>query len=318
MSEPQWQQGNQPYQQHGQGPIPPQGPPAQGYPPAQPGYPPQGQPGHPPAPGGWPGQAPGPQGFPPGAQQPYGQPGHPPQQGFPPPPGPPGWPGAPGFPPQPPRQKRTGLIIGSLAGAVLLVGAIVFAAVVFWPTSDETPAGGGTATAPTAATEDYGVVVGSGATKVDIWLDFGCPPCKTFHDTNAEKLMQLSSTNRITVVYHPVNFLDRTSPDEYSTRAATAAVCAGDDGKFEAYAGFLFDNQPAEGGPGLSEEELVQAGPPVGTGDAFADCVRTVKYRDWIAEGSAAFTAGAVPTVHINGTNVMDLTTFADELAAAS
>ncbi|HEY1178136.1 MAG TPA: hypothetical protein VGF17_18430, partial [Phytomonospora sp.] len=178
MSDPQWQQGNHPYPQHGQGPVPPQGQGAPGHPqpgPA-PGYPPQG-------PGGWPGQAPPPYGQQPG--QPY-----PPQQGFPPP----GWNSPPGFP-QGPKPNRTGLVIVSIVGAIALVGALVFAAVAFWPKGeDDTAAGGGNATAPTAATENYGVVVGSGPTKVDIWLDFGCPPCKTFHDANAETITRLAST----------------------------------------------------------------------------------------------------------------------------
>ena len=307
MSDPQWQQGNQPYQQYGQNPVPP--PPGYG----DQGYPPQGQPG----PGGYP--PPGPQGLPPppGVQQPYGPgqppPGYPPQQGFPPPP--PGYHGAPGFPP--PKPKRTGLIVGSIVGALVLVVAIAVAAFVLWPAGDDENSANGGAT-PTAANEDHGIVIGGGPVEVDIWLDFGCPPCKTFDQANSEKIMQLSATNRIKVVYHPLNFLDQNFSDEYSTRAASAAVCAADEGQFEAYAGYLFDNQPAEGGPGLTEEQLVSGGTGLGLGDAFTTCVHDVRYEAWIDAGTAAMTVASTPAASINGTEVTDITAFADALAAAT
>lgn len=302
MSDPQWQHGNQPYQQYGQNPVPP--PPGYG----DQGHPPAGRPGYPP---------PGPQGFPPppGAQQPYGPgqppPGYPPQQGFPQP----GYPGGPGFPP--PKPNRTGLIVGSVVGALVLVVAIAVGAYFFWPTGEAEDSANGGAT-PAAANENYGIVIGSGSVKVDIWLDFGCPPCKTFDETNSEKLMQLSSTNRITVVYHPLNFLDQNFTNDYSTRAASAAVCAADEGKFEAYAGYLFDNQPQEGGPGLTEDELTQAGTGMGLGNAFVTCVHDVRYEAWIDAGTAAMTVSSTPAASINGTEVTDITAFAAELDAAT
>lgn len=84
--------------QYGQGQQGQQGP--QGYPGygQQPGYPPQ-QPGHPP-------------------QQGYPPPGYPPQQGYPPP----GY-GGPLPPHQPPKKKKTGLVLGIVGGVVVLLGA---------------------------------------------------------------------------------------------------------------------------------------------------------------------------------------------------
>ncbi|WP_305961377.1 hypothetical protein [Streptomyces fulvorobeus] len=91
-------------------PQPPQGP----YGPSQPPQNPYGQqpPGPPQQPYGYPQQPQGPQGA-------WGQPGTP---------GPPGThPAMGGWPPQPPpRKKRTGLVIGIVAGSLVVAGGIAF------------------------------------------------------------------------------------------------------------------------------------------------------------------------------------------------
>lgn len=89
---PQPQQN--PYGQQPPGPAFPQQP-GYGYPPQQPGY-------------GYPPQQPQ------GAPGPWGQPQHVAQ------------PGMPGWQPQPPRRKRTGLIVGIVAGSLVGVIAVVF------------------------------------------------------------------------------------------------------------------------------------------------------------------------------------------------
>jgi hypothetical protein len=137
---PPWQpqggyppRGNQPPQgQPPQGPPhgqPPQGPPPGGYPPA--GYPPPGYPQAPqgPPPGYAPTQPQGPYGpgpYPQGGYDPragYGQPGgYQQRQGGYGPQGPGG--GYPGAPGQPPRKKSSALILGIVAGALVLLVAL--------------------------------------------------------------------------------------------------------------------------------------------------------------------------------------------------
>ncbi|WP_328645945.1 hypothetical protein OHS58_41555 [Amycolatopsis sp. NBC_00348] len=68
----------------------------------------------------------GPQGYPGYGQQPGyppQQPGHPPQQSYPPPGYPPPGYGGPLPPHQPPKKKKTGLILGIVGGVVVLLGA---------------------------------------------------------------------------------------------------------------------------------------------------------------------------------------------------
>ena len=68
----------------------------------------------------------------------------------------------------------------------------------------------------------------------------------------------------ITLVYHPLGFLDRLSTTAYSSRASAASGCASDGGRFVAFKDALFADQP-EGGPGLSDEQLVAVGADVGS-----------------------------------------------------
>jgi protein-disulfide isomerase len=77
----------------------------------------------------------------------------------------------------------------------------------------------------------------------------------------------------ISLVYHPLGFLDRLSITRYSSRASAASGCASDGGRFVEYKDARFANQPPEGGPGLSDEQLVELGAAVGLGADFARCV---------------------------------------------
>jgi hypothetical protein len=51
----------------------------------------------------------------------------------------------------------------------------------------------------------------------------------------------MATDGRITLVYHPMNFLDAVSTNRYSTRAASG--CASDGGMFSRYAHALFFNR---------------------------------------------------------------------------
>jgi protein-disulfide isomerase len=111
---------------------------------------------------------------------------------------------------------------------------------------------------PTGSNVDGdGIVVGTGQVTVDAYIDFLCPFCRQFHQLAGPTLTQLVPAEAISLVYHPMNFLDRLSTTRYSTHAAVASGCASDAGRFAEYAHMLFINQPQEGGPGLSDDQLV-------------------------------------------------------------
>jgi protein-disulfide isomerase len=127
-----------------------------------------------------------------------------------------------------------------------------------------------------------GIVLGSGAVTVDAYIDFLCPFCKQFEAASGPALARMVEDELITLVYHPLGFLDRLSTTHYSSRAASASGCAADQGRFPEYRDALFANQPPEGGPGLSDDQLIQLGQAVGIGDArFAACVAEGAYLEW-------------------------------------
>jgi protein-disulfide isomerase len=153
-----------------------------------------------------------------------------------------------------------------------------------------------------------GIVIGDGPVRVDAFVDFLCPYCRRFELSSGPALAKLAADGLANVAYHPMNFLDQASTTNYSTRAAAASGCAADQGRFLDYAHALFVNQPPEGGPGLSDEELAvvarEAGVP---GTPFAGCLSEAPYLEWPAYVTARATAAGVtatPTVLVAGVMV--------------
>jgi protein-disulfide isomerase len=162
---------------------------------------------------------------------------------------------------------------------------------------------------PAGATADGdGIAVGDGPVRVDAFIDFLCPYCRQFELSSARALARLVADRRITLAYHPMNFLDDASSTRYSTRAAAASGCAADRGRFADYAHELFVRQPPEGGPGLSDAELARVGRTAGLTDAgFAACLSDGPYLDWPPYVTARATAAGVdatPTVLVAGAAV--------------
>jgi protein-disulfide isomerase len=162
---------------------------------------------------------------------------------------------------------------------------------------------------PAGATpEGDGVEVGSGPVPVDAYVDFQCPFCRQFEEHSAAAINELIANDLITLVYHPLSFLDRLSTTRYSSRATSASGCAADGGRFREYSLALFANQPPEGGPGLSDEQLVEVGRAVGLGNDFAEGVLEHRYIDWGPYNSARAAQRGVtgtPTVYVAGAKVL-------------
>ena len=159
---------------------------------------------------------------------------------------------------------------------------------------------------PAGATrEGDGIMIGRGPVRVDAFIDFLCPFCRRFELSAGPTLADLVSGGQVSLVYHPMNFLDEASTTNYSTRAAAASGCAADGGRFAEYAHALFVSQPPEGGPGLSDAELAGLGRAVGLdGAVFTACVSDAPYLDWPPYVTARATelgVDATPTVLVAG-----------------
>ncbi|HEX6870024.1 MAG TPA: thioredoxin domain-containing protein [Micromonosporaceae bacterium] len=202
------------------------------------------------------------------------------------------------------RRRQRARLITLLAVALLVIGGLVGWGV--W--QSQRPKGD---IALPAGVNDVGGdragidVAGDGPVTVEVYLDYICPACRQFEATANPTINQLILDKKIKLVWHPLGFLDDKSTTNYSTRAASAASCAADEGKLKEYGEALFAQQPAEGTAGLSDDQLIELGGPIGlNAPSFAQCVRAEKYQDWIGlvnERAAQRGVNATPTVYVDG-----------------
>jgi protein-disulfide isomerase len=153
--------------------------------------------------------------------------------------------------------------------------------------------------------EGDGIIIGSGPVRVDAFIDFLCPFCRRFELSSGPTLAGLVAGGQVSLVYHPMNFLDQASTTSYSTRAAAASGCAADRRRFTEYAHALFESQPPEGGPGLSDTELISIGRAAGMdSEGFAACVAGGPYLEWppyVTARAAELGVDSTPTVLVEG-----------------
>ena len=162
---------------------------------------------------------------------------------------------------------------------------------------------------PAGATpEGDGIVLGDGPAVVEAYIDFLCPFCRAFEERSGATLDRLVAERSISLVYHPLGFLDRLSTTRYSSRAAAASGCASDEAHFLQYKDVLFAQQPPEGGPGLSDAELIALGRPAGiTETGFGRCVSARVYLPWaeyVTVRAAQRGVSGTPSVFVQGAPV--------------
>lgn len=171
---------------------------------------------------------------------------------------------------------------------------------------------------PTYAVARDGVVVTAGdpaaPVTIDIYEDYLCPGCQQLEQYYGDEITTALNEGKAKVAYHHVAILDdRTNPAGYSTRAGNAALCAADAGIFPAYHAGLFADQPGEGGPGKTLEELTALGTELGATGDFAGCVSRQENSQALADATNAAAGDPVvapggrlqtPTVVVDGAKV--------------
>ncbi len=199
------------------------------------------------------------------------------------------------------------LVIGGIAGYVLLREDSGTEAGPGTSTEDGGAEGSGELVAPPGAAEDQPYLELSTSTDgpvVDVHLDFLCPHCKTFEELHGADLQEMAEAGEITLRMHPRPMLDATSsPAGYSGRAANAAVCvyAEDPAQWYAASTALFANQPEA--TGLPDEELVRIVEEATSLD-ISDCQAEGTYQPWlqdVVEPDAQQTVQGTPAVLIDG-----------------
>lgn len=175
-------------------------------------------------------------------------------------------------------KKSSTFAVWVTVAAVLVIGAIV--AFVVWANSQA----GGPARLPDAASSssiiqaDGGIQVKEGAKTVGVYIDPMCPACRAFEESYTPLIMQQDSLG---LVFHPIAILDRLSQGTlYSTRSAASiyAVATASPDSVSGYVKALYANQPAEGTPGPTNEQLIGLAKASGANITEADIVKWQKY----------------------------------------
>ncbi len=174
---------------------------------------------------------------------------------------------------------------------------------------------------------------------VTVYLDFQCPGCAGFEQANAGTLGKLVDEGTIAVEYQPVAILDASSQgNEYSTRSANLMACVADSGQTDVYMDVmktLFDNQPAQGANGMTDEQLLEFAEQAGVdtsaptttlegGPSVQECVENVSFDKFVENTTQdALSDGlqGTPRVLVNGEDTeawQDPEAFATELLTAA
>lgn len=144
---------------------------------------------------------------------------------------------------------------------------------------------------------------------IRVYSDFLCPVCRQFEEQNAGQIAAWVAEGKVKVEYKPIAILDRLSSDEYPTRAASAAFAVADaaPSSWVAFHKLLFENQPAENGPGLTDDQLVELAVRAGAEEAAVrPNIESQKFAGFARKQTEAATSGpdkvtGTPTVLVNG-----------------
>ncbi|WUC78531.1 DsbA family protein [Streptomyces sp. NBC_00536] len=215
-------------------------------------------------------------------------------------------------------KRRRSLVVAAAVVGVLGLAAVVGLLAANSGKSGTAKDGSGPVVAPSGATGKDALAVQNGKdsakSTLTVWEDFRCPACKSFEDAYRTTVHDLVAKGQLKVEYHLVTLIDGNMSGSGSQRAANAAACAQDAGKFPAYHDVLFENQPKEvdDAYGKNARLLELAGKVDGLDTpAFRQCVEGGTHDSWVAKSYAAFKAGkfrGTPTILLDGKDI-----FADQ-----
>lgn len=157
---------------------------------------------------------------------------------------------------------------------------------------------------------DLGAVTfGDGKNTVDTYVDFLCPYCNQFEQSEGQTINQLVQAGTVTLRVHPVTILDQhTTPAGYSSRAAGAfyAVAAADPDHAYAFMQAMYQHQPQEGSAGLTDAQIVDIakGAGVNVTSDLEKAITSNTYQKYAQTKGLPSGSNGTPTVVVNGTMV--------------
>ncbi|GHE40158.1 membrane protein [Streptomyces longispororuber] len=215
------------------------------------------------------------------------------------------------------RRRRAVLVSAAVVGVLALaaVGGLLAANA---GDDDKKKDTSGPVVAPEGAAGKDGLAIRVGEegarSTLTVWEDFRCPACKQFEDAYRSTVNDLTKKGQLKVEYHLATLIDDNMGGSGSLRAANAAACSQDAGKFAPYHDVLFQNQPEETDDAFADnDKLIElAGKVDGLdGAAFKKCVDDGTHNSWVAKSDRAFEDAKLrgtPTVLLDGKDI-----FADQ-----
>ena len=149
-----------------------------------------------------------------------------------------------------------------------------------------------------------------------VYEDFQCPFCaKLFHETEKNIIDTYVRDGSVRFVYRDFAFLGGES-----VRAAEAARCAAEQGKFWEYHDFLFNNQDGENQGGFADLKLKSFAKTLGLDtNQFNSCFDSNKYESAVIaaknEGNAAGVSGTPKGFIIRDGKIHDTIDGAEDFA---
>jgi len=206
------------------------------------------------------------------------------------------------------ESRRRSMLITAAVAAVILI--VVAAVVLVRVASNDQKAKEAALNGPPANLVSGGFLVGNPSAKatIELYEDFQCPVCKAFEAANGAAIKAWVAAGTAKVIYHPVAILD--ADTKYSTRSASAAaaVVNADPKAFLAFHDLLYTNQPAEGGPGLPDSQLIDYAVQAGLAKATIEpAITAQKFAGWVRLQTDDFSKKGftgTPTVVVNGKQI--------------
>ncbi|GGW18854.1 DsbA family protein [Streptomyces capoamus] len=209
------------------------------------------------------------------------------------------------------KRRRT-LIVGASVVCVLGLAAVI--GVVAANAGKHEKSSAGPAVAPSGAQGKDGLAIPVGKdgakSTLTVWEDFRCPACQAFETAYRPVLHELTDAGKLRIEYHLVRLIDGNLGGSGSLRAANAAACAQDAGKFRDYHDVLYANQPKETDDAFAgNDRLIELAGKVNGLDtpAFRKCVTAGTHDTWVNRSQQAFRSGGftgTPTVLLGGKNI--------------
>ncbi|GAA5002208.1 DsbA family protein [Streptomyces siamensis] len=212
------------------------------------------------------------------------------------------------------EKRRRALIVGASVVCVLALAAVVGVLAANSGKETKKTDTAGPAVSPSGATGKDGLAIPVGKdgakSTLTVWEDFRCPACQAFEAMYRPTIHELVDAGQLKVEYHLVTLIDGNLGGSGSLRAANAAACAQDAGKFTEYHDVLYENQPTETDDAFADNaKLIELAGKVDGLDtpAFRKCVNDGTHDSWVVKSNTAFQNNGLhstPTVLLGATNI--------------